>query len=783
MGNNLQRLTCRHRIADGSRGGDTPSFASCVEAAGLKLLVMDSEKDKYDYLFKFIIIGDAGAGKSCLLHQFIDNKFKKGSSHTIGVEFGSKVITVGGRNIKLQIWDTAGQVVLITPAIWLYWFLQGDNFVQPTLPPRLPVHASIQASRAQRNQAGSSVHTKPFPPRRSTRTTCHFWQLLDLPLLAEASTFAVRITSTFASATEGCLGLGALSADFLGSAISSAIATFDVEFLAGLPRAPAFLLEAVEADWLAQIAAGAISNTETSGIANLVVAMAESGGAGMAALSEEKTVEFACGIFARVESEKLAEILAAVFRKVAADPSLLGKMSGASLDVVIKIFEQSPEARTVLLILLGQLGQEVLKLEALEVLVKIALKVLPVEELVSFLGGTSEAVLVPAIRIILTEFPQETVLEVLKMLASQATQYPAILVEFIKTAVTVLPAERLLELGRVLVSQPVALTILSESSPETLDLLLNILPEGVREGAEMLIPRAPEDLPSMASRSEALPSSFGEYELVMTGDAALSLVSNSTVPRLDNDTANATDGQGFSIDVIHVGTTIAGLSASVGVKQYLCVVLGLGPSLGVWLWPIGIVTSWAAKELHRKNFRAVKYTVEERYRSVTRSYYRGAAGALIVYDITNRDSYNHLVNWLADARTLARADISIITVGNKVDLKEKREVTFLEASRCAQENDILFLETSALTGEGVEDVFIKVARMILNKIEDGLIDPHSMTKSRTSIPPTSMPAPNAWKEPPSHRARAAPVEDSSPVQIRRGGSGVRKGAVSDVITT
>ncbi|CAK9113341.1 Ras-related protein Rab-4B [Durusdinium trenchii] len=110
---------------------------------------------------------------------------------------------------------------------------------------------------------------------------------------------------------------------------------------------------------------------------------------------------------------------------------------------------------------------------------------------------------------------------------------------------------------------------------------------------------------------------------------------------------------------------------------------------------------------------------QERYRSVTRSYYRGAAGALIVYDITNRDSYNHLVNWLADARTLARADISIITVGNKVDLKEKREVTFLEASRCAQENDILFLETSALTGEGVEDVFIKVARMILNKIEDG----------------------------------------------------------------
>lgn len=117
---------------------------------------------------------------------------------------------------------------------------------------------------------------------------------------------------------------------------------------------------------------------------------------------------------------------------------------------------------------------------------------------------------------------------------------------------------------------------------------------------------------------------------------------------------------------------------------------------------------------------------QERYRSVTRSYYRGAAGALIVYDVTNRDTYSHLVNWLADARTLARADISVTAVGNKVDLKDERQVTFLEASRFAQENDILFLETSALTGEGVEDVFYKVARMILSKIQDGLIDPSSM---------------------------------------------------------
>ena len=66
------------------------------------------------------------------------------------------------------------------------------------------------------------------------------------------------------------------------------------------------------------------------------------------------------------------------------------------------------------------------------------------DELLRFLGTTSEAVLVPVIKIIVTEFPQEKVLEVGKILVSQATQYPTILKKFMKTAVTVLPPEKLL---------------------------------------------------------------------------------------------------------------------------------------------------------------------------------------------------------------------------------------------------------------------------------------------------------------------------------------------------
>lgn len=114
---------------------------------------------------------------------------------------------------------------------------------------------------------------------------------------------------------------------------------------------------------------------------------------------------------------------------------------------------------------------------------------------------------------------------------------------------------------------------------------------------------------------------------------------------------------------------------------------------------------------------------QERFRSVTRSYYRGAAGALLVYDITSRETFNSLANWLTDARTLASPSIVILLVGNKKDLEEEREVTFLEASRFAQENDLIFLETSAKTGESVEEAFLKCSKTILAKIETGELDP------------------------------------------------------------
>ncbi|XP_014282014.1 ras-related protein Rab-4B [Halyomorpha halys] len=114
---------------------------------------------------------------------------------------------------------------------------------------------------------------------------------------------------------------------------------------------------------------------------------------------------------------------------------------------------------------------------------------------------------------------------------------------------------------------------------------------------------------------------------------------------------------------------------------------------------------------------------QERFRSVTRSYYRGAAGALLVYDIANRESYNALGEWLTDARTLASPNIIILLAGNKKDLEDDRQVTFLEASKFAQENELMYLETSAKSGENVEEAFLKCCKTILAKIQNGELDP------------------------------------------------------------
>lgn len=63
----------------------------------------------FEYIFKYIVIGDSNVGKSCIVLRFIEGIFRKDQENTIGVEFGTKEIKIDGKIVKLQIWDTAGQ--------------------------------------------------------------------------------------------------------------------------------------------------------------------------------------------------------------------------------------------------------------------------------------------------------------------------------------------------------------------------------------------------------------------------------------------------------------------------------------------------------------------------------------------------------------------------------------------------------------------------------------------------------------------------------------------------
>eukprot|EP00800_Vazella_pourtalesii_P000866 TRINITY_DN1073_c0_g1_i1.p1 TRINITY_DN1073_c0_g1~~TRINITY_DN1073_c0_g1_i1.p1 ORF type:complete len:214 (+),score=40.12 TRINITY_DN1073_c0_g1_i1:73-714(+) len=138
---------------------------------------------------------------------------------------------------------------------------------------------------------------------------------------------------------------------------------------------------------------------------------------------------------------------------------------------------------------------------------------------------------------------------------------------------------------------------------------------------------------------------------------------------------------------------------------------------------------------------------QERFRAVTRSYYRGAAGALMVYDITRRNTYNHLSSWLTDARNLTNPNTVIFLIGNKTDLEAQREVTYDEAKQFADENGLLFMETSAKSGEKVEDAFVDTAKRIHQNILDGSIEPNmadnGVTEKRDTLRPTP---PNPPKE-------------------------------------
>ncbi len=101
-----------------------------------------------------------------------------------------------------------------------------------------------------------------------------------------------------------------------------------------------------------------------------------------------------------------------------------------------------------------------------------------------------------------------------------------------------------------------------------------------------------------------------------------------------------------------------------------------------------------------------------RYRAITSAYYRGAVGALLVYDIAKRATFENVERWLKELRDHAVANIVIMLVGNKSDLRHLRAVSTDEAKQFAEKNSLHFIETSALDSTNVESAFLTILQEI-----------------------------------------------------------------------
>jgi len=106
---------------------------------------------------------------------------------------------------------------------------------------------------------------------------------------------------------------------------------------------------------------------------------------------------------------------------------------------------------------------------------------------------------------------------------------------------------------------------------------------------------------------------------------------------------------------------------------------------------------------------------QERFRTITSSYYRGAHGIIVVYDITNPDSFQNVRKWLQEINRYASENVQKILVGNKADLVSERKVSYEDAKELADELGVNFLETSAKNASNVELAFENMAKAIKEK--------------------------------------------------------------------
>jgi Ras-related protein Rab-11A len=144
---------------------------------------------------------------------------------------------------------------------------------------------------------------------------------------------------------------------------------------------------------------------------------------------------------------------------------------------------------------------------------------------------------------------------------------------------------------------------------------------------------------------------------------------------------------------------------------------------------IGVEFATRSIQVDNKTIKAQIWDTagQERYRAITSAYYRGAVGALLVYDIAKHVTYENVNRWLKELRDHADSNIVIMLVGNKSDLRHLRAVPTEESKGFAAENGLSFIETSALDASNVELAFQRILteiyRIVSNKALESSSDP------------------------------------------------------------
>lgn len=122
---------------------------------------------------------------------------------------------------------------------------------------------------------------------------------------------------------------------------------------------------------------------------------------------------------------------------------------------------------------------------------------------------------------------------------------------------------------------------------------------------------------------------------------------------------------------------------------------------------------------------------QERFRTITSSYYRGAHGIIVVYDVTDPESFNNVKQWLQEIDRYASEGVNKLLVGNKCDLTAKKSVEYTKAKEYADSLSIPFLETSAKNSTNVEQAFMTMATEIKSRVS--VVQPGTGPKPKSDV--------------------------------------------------